>query len=175
MILITGTGTLITWTVTVVARSYMRKNGGKVPGQGSVGASWRQGSLDEWFVVVYLMASPLHPWWRSSWTGHCRSKLEVGYLSAVHQRSSHGFPSNKFANVRALMYSTLITLIDGLKWFIWIYNCVLWWYKSIRTINFPKIRHSNSVKINNFSPRKKLFASINLSKKKLYRRDLISS
>ena len=41
--LITGVVTLITGVVTLVTRSYMCKNGGEVPGQGAVGASWRQG------------------------------------------------------------------------------------------------------------------------------------
>ena len=41
--LITGEVTPVTWPVMLVARLYMRKNGGKAPGQDAVGASWRQG------------------------------------------------------------------------------------------------------------------------------------
>ena len=41
--LITWAVTLVTWLVTLVTYSFMRKNGGKVPGQDAVGASWRQG------------------------------------------------------------------------------------------------------------------------------------
>ena len=48
-----------------------------------------------------IMASPSRSWWRGSWTGRCRSELEVGHLRAVRQRSSYGFPSNKFVNVWA--------------------------------------------------------------------------
>ena len=44
MTLIKGVDTLVTGTVTIVAHSYMCKNGGEVPpGQGAVGVSWRQG------------------------------------------------------------------------------------------------------------------------------------
>ena len=34
--------TLVTWIVTLVAHSYMLENGGEVPGQGAIGASWIQ-------------------------------------------------------------------------------------------------------------------------------------
>ena len=37
--LITGVLTLVTWPVTLVTRSYMRKNGGEAPGQDAVSAS----------------------------------------------------------------------------------------------------------------------------------------
>ena len=43
MTLITGMDTLVTGAVTIVVRSYMYKNGGEVPEQGAVRASWRQG------------------------------------------------------------------------------------------------------------------------------------
>ena len=41
--LITGVVMLVTWPVTLVTRSYLRKNGGEAPGQDAAGASWRQG------------------------------------------------------------------------------------------------------------------------------------
>ena len=41
--LITGTVMLVTWSVTLLTRSYMRKNGSESPRQDAVGASWRQG------------------------------------------------------------------------------------------------------------------------------------
>ena len=41
VMLITGVVTLVTWPVTLVTCSYMRKVGGEAP---AVGASWRQGS-----------------------------------------------------------------------------------------------------------------------------------
>ena len=44
MMLITGTVTLVTWLVTLVTCSYMRKNGSEAPGQDAVGMSWSQGS-----------------------------------------------------------------------------------------------------------------------------------
>ena len=44
MTLITGVVMLVTGTVTLVTHSDMCKNGGEVPGQGALGASWRQGS-----------------------------------------------------------------------------------------------------------------------------------
>ena len=43
MALITRAVTFITGVVTLVTRSDMCKNGGEVPGEGALGASWRQG------------------------------------------------------------------------------------------------------------------------------------
>ena len=57
MTLITEAIMLVKWEVTLVTRSYMHKNGGKVPGQGAVGTSWRQGGLDVRSVGIYFMAS----------------------------------------------------------------------------------------------------------------------
>ena len=58
MTLITGVVTLVTGMVMLVTHSYMRKNGGEVPGQDAVGVSWRQGGWDEWPVVIYLVVFP---------------------------------------------------------------------------------------------------------------------
>ena len=66
-----------------------------------IGASWRQGGWNKLSVGVHLMASLSCPYWRRSWTGCCRSKLEVGRLRAVHQHSFYGFPSNRFVNIWA--------------------------------------------------------------------------
>ena len=43
--LTTGEVTLVTWPVTLVTCSYMHENGGEVPGQDAVGASWRKRRL----------------------------------------------------------------------------------------------------------------------------------
>ena len=43
VMLMTGAVTLITGAVMLKTNSYMCKNGGEGPGQGVVGASWRQG------------------------------------------------------------------------------------------------------------------------------------
>ena len=58
VMLITGVVKLVTWPVTLVTCPYLRKNGGEVPGQDAVGASWRQGSCSVQCASVCLMASP---------------------------------------------------------------------------------------------------------------------
>ena len=113
MTVLTVAVTLVLVAVMLVTLSFMRKNGSEVPGQGAVGASWKQGSWDERSINVYFLASPSHLWWNGSWTGHCRSELEVGRLSAVCQRSSYSFPSNKFGNVWACThYEKYLSGID---------------------------------------------------------------
>ena len=88
----------------LLTHSYIRKNGGEVPGQGAVRACWKQGSRDLRSVDIHLVASPYCHWWRDSWTGLGQSELEVGRLRAVGHRSSYSFPSNKYVNVSACMH-----------------------------------------------------------------------
>ena len=44
VMLITGAVMLVTWPVTLVTHSYLRKNGKEAPGEDAVRASLRQGS-----------------------------------------------------------------------------------------------------------------------------------
>ena len=85
--------------------------------RGSSTGCWQRELETGWLRCVvrwhFLMASPSHLWWRSSWTGLCQSKTAsaphlqinvfitsnkyvytVEHLRVVHQRSSYSFPSN---------------------------------------------------------------------------------
>ena len=76
MMLVTRGSHACNKAVMLVTRSYMRKNGGDVPGQGTVRPSWKQRiSVDVWSIDIHLMT--------------------------VCQRSSYGFHSSKFVNVWA--------------------------------------------------------------------------